>query len=255
MAGNTIAPGVSVTARALSLLGAFDETHRVLTLSQLARRSGLPLPTAHRLLTEFVSWGALNRMASGEYVIGRRLWDIGLLAPEQTGLRHRASPFLQDLFAATHATTHLAVRDGDQVLYLERVAGRASVPIVSDVGTRLPMYATGVGKVLLAYAPPEIQTSILLNLTRITPYTITQPARLREQLRRVLREGFAQTSEEMSLGACSLAVPIHASDGTVVASLGVVVAELRRDRQRLLAGLRVAAQGIERSIAPLTVIE
>ncbi|MEV8373365.1 IclR family transcriptional regulator [Kribbella sp. NPDC056861] len=190
-----------MASRVLALLGAFDSDHRALTLTDLARRAGIPLATAHRLVAELVEWGALVRRTSGEYVVGRRVWDLGLLAPAQSGLRQVASPFLNDIYGATLATVHLAVRDGAQVLYLDRVSGHASVPVVSQIGSRLPLHATGVGKVLLAYAPQEIQAEVLSNLTRVTPYTITQPGRLREDLRRVHREGYAVTTEEMSLGA------------------------------------------------------
>jgi DNA-binding IclR family transcriptional regulator len=152
------------------------------------------------------------------------------------------------LHAATLATVHLAVRDGTEALYIDRLSGHASVPVVSTIGSRLPLHATGVGKVLLAFAPQAVQVSVLENLARITPYTITQPGRLREQLRRVQTEGFAQTSEEMSLGACSVAVPVRTPDGLVVAALGIVVPSLKRDRPRLVAALAVAAQGIGRSL-------
>ena len=250
MAGNSAQPGVTVASRVLALLGAYDTDHRALTLSELARRAGLPLPTAHRLVSELVDWGALTRRSSGEYVIGRRLWDIGLLSPTQSGLRQVASPFLHDIYGATLATVHLAVRDNLDVLYLDRLSGHASVPVVSQIGSRLPLHATGVGKVLLAYAPEEVQTTVLSNLTRITPYTITQPGLLREQIRRVHREGYASTVEEMSLGACSVAVPIRVTNGQVVASLGIVVPSLKRDRAKLVAALQVAAQGVGRSLAP-----
>lgn len=238
----------TVASRVLALLGAFDTDHRGLTLTELARRANLPIATAFRLVGELVTWGALVRRASGEYVVGRRLWDLGLLAPVQSGLRQVASPFLHDLYGATLATVHLAVRDDTAVLYLDRLSGHVSVPVVSTVGTRLPMHATGVGKVLLAHAPDDVIAQVLAKLTRVTPYTITQPGRLRAELRRVLRDGYAQTSEEMSLGACSVAVPIRAQDGPVVAALGLVVPRLGRDRPRLVAALQVAAQGISRSV-------
>lgn len=253
MAGNGSAPGVSVTSRALSLLGAFDEQHRSLTLSEMARRAGLALATAHRLTEELVTWGALDRKESGRYVVGRRLWDLGLLAPVQTGLRQIASPFLHDIYAATQATVHLAVRDGTQVLYVDRLSGHASVPVVSQIGSRLPMHATGVGKVLLAHAPADVQREVLGSLRRVTPYTITQPGRLRTQLAAIRRQGYATTAEEMSLGACSIAVPIRDAD-RVVAALGIVVPDLRRDRLRLVTALRVAAEGVARGLArsPMT---
>lgn len=247
MAGNTSAPGTTVASRLLAVVGAFDERHRSLTLSEIARRAEIPLPTAHRLVGELVGGGALQRRDDGRYVIGRLVWEAGLLAPVQGRLRQVAEPFLHDVYAATLATVHLAVRDGDEVLYLHRMQGRASVPIVSTVGTRLPMHCTGVGKVLLAHAPPDVSDRALARLTRITPHTITRPDVLRAQLDRIRRDGVATTSEEMSLGACSLAVPVvQASDDAVVASIGVVVATLKRDRQRLLGALQVAARGIGR---------
>jgi DNA-binding IclR family transcriptional regulator len=238
----------SVTSRALDLLGAFDPDHRVLTLSALARRAGMPLATAHRLVGELARWGALARLPSGEYVIGRRLWDLGLLAPVQSGLRQAASPFLHDLYGATLATVHLAVRDGTEVLYIDRLSGHISVPVISEIGSRLPMHATGVGKVLLAYAPDNVRTEVLSHLSRVTAYTITQPARLLDQLRRVRTDGYATTGEEMSLGACSVAVPVRGPGGEVVAALGIVVPDLRRERARLVSALQVAAQGINRTL-------
>jgi DNA-binding IclR family transcriptional regulator len=238
----------TVTSRALSLLAAFDEHHRRLTLTELARHAELPLPTAHRLVGELVAWGALARTPSGEYVVGRRLWDLGLLAPVQTGLRQLASPYLHDLYGATLATVHLAVRDGTEVLYVDRLSGHASVPVVSSIGSRLPMHATGVGKVLLAHAPADVQQAVLANLPRVTAYTITQPGTLRRQLARVLRDDYATTVEEMSLGGCSVAVPIRRGDD-VVAALGMVLPSLGRERPRLVGALQVASRGIGRALS------
>lgn len=249
MPGGLATPGTTVTSRALALLGAFDEEHRRLTLTGLATRAGLPVSTAHRLVAELIEWGALARTSVGDYVVGRRLWDIGLLVPMQAGLVETASPFLHDLYGATLETVHLAVRDGTEVLYLDRLRGHASVPVVSTVGSRLPLHATGVGKVLLANAPTQVQAGVLADLRRVTPYTITAPGTLRRQLGRVRRDGYATTVEEMSLGACSVAVPIHRRDD-VVAALGLVVPSLGTRRPRLVAALQVAAHGISRALSP-----
>lgn len=250
MAGRSSAPGASVTSKALALLGAFDEKHRHLSLTELADRASLPLPTAHRLVAELVDWGALARTDDGHYVVGRRLWDVGLLAPVQTGLRQLASPYLHDLYGATLATVHLAVRDDLEALYLDRLAGHASVPVVSRIGSRLPLHATGVGKVLLAHAPDEVQARALGSLNRLTPYTVTQPGLLRRQLTRVVRDDYATTVEEMTLGACSVAVPIRRGE-EVVASLGIVLPTLGKERPRLVAALQVAARGIGRALGRL----
>jgi DNA-binding IclR family transcriptional regulator len=246
MAGNTSAPGQSVAQRTLAVLAAFDRDHRALTLTEIADRADLPLPTAHRLTRELVSWGALVKRPDGRFVVGRRLWDLGLLAPIQSDIREIAAPFLHDLYAATLATVHLAVRDGTQVLYLDRLAGRASVPVVSEVGGRLPLYCTGVGKVLLAHAPDEVRRAVLSDLRPMTTHTVIAPGVLDRQLGQIRHLGYATTVEEMTLGACSIAVPIRNGDDDVVAALGVVVPSLGRNRAMLVAASQVAAQGIVR---------
>ncbi len=207
-------------------------------------------PTVHRLLGELVAGGAVVKRPDGGYVVGRRLWDVGRLAPVETGLREVAAPFL------TTSTRRRAPRCTSPSVRMPRCStssgspGRTSVPVVSQVGTRLPMHSTGVGKVLLAHAPDDVVEEALGRLTRLTPYTVTQPARLRAQLAAVRRDGYATTVEEMTLGACSVAVPIRAgADDAVVAAVGVVVPNLARHRARLVTGLHVAAQGIGRSIA------
>ncbi len=112
------------------------------------------MPTAHRLVGELVDWGALRPRDRRRATSSAGGCGISACSRRcRPTLRAIASPFLHDLYGATFATVHLAVRDGTRVLYLDRLAGHASVPVVSDIGSRLPMHATGVGKVLLAYAP------------------------------------------------------------------------------------------------------
>ena len=247
MAGRST-PGASLVGRTLDVLGAFDEQHRRLPLARIAERSGLSAPTALRIVRELVERGALVRGDDRTYWIGRRLWELGLLSAVETDLRELASPYLHDLHAATRATVSLAVREGQSVLYLDRVAGQASVPVVSRTGARLPLHATGVGKALLAHAPGEVVETVMAALAPATPYTITAPGLLARQLARIRAEGYATTREEMTLGACSVAVPIWVG-GDVVAAIGVVVPDVRRDRARLVAALTVAARGIGRDAA------
>ncbi len=252
MAGHSTAPGRSVTSRALGILDAFDSAAPRLTLSEIAQRSGTPLATAHRLLAELTDWGALVRRADGRYEIGRKLWDLGLLAPVQLELRQVAAPFLLDVHTATRDTVHLAVREGRSALYVERVSGRESVPVVSQVGSRLPLHATGVGKVLLAAAPDEVLHAMAGQLTRETAHTVAEPGRLRREIAEVRRRGYARTAEEMSLGTLSVAVPVRADRGgaqVVVAALGIVVPSHRRDLTRLVPVLEVAARGIGRGVS------
>jgi DNA-binding IclR family transcriptional regulator len=247
MPRTSASPGTTVTSRALAVLGSFDAAHRALTLTEIAQRADLTLPTAHRLVGELAAWGALRRTRHGQYVVGRRMWDLGLLAPVQTGVRDVASPFLHDLYGSTLATVHLAVRDGARALYLDCVSGHASVPVVSKTGSRLPLHSTGVGKILLAHAPADVRQAVLTApLQRFTPYTVIQPRRLEGQLQRAEQDGYATTTEEMTLGACSIAIPVTVT-GRTVASLGIVVPDLRSSHH-LITAMQVAAQGIARGL-------
>jgi DNA-binding IclR family transcriptional regulator len=251
MAGGSSTPGRSVTARALALLDAFGARTPRLTLTEIADRCGQPLSTVHRLLAELTAWGALVRRPDGRYEVGRKLWDLGLLAPVQLELRQVAAPFLLDVHTATRDTVHLAVRDGLSALYVERISGRESVPVVSQVGSRLPLHATGVGKVLLAAAPDDVLEQMLGSLTRQTRHTVVEPGRLRREIAEVRRRGFARTAEEMTLGAASVAVPVTVERGgtpVVAAALGIVVPSGRRDPSRSVPALQVAARGIGREL-------
>jgi DNA-binding IclR family transcriptional regulator len=250
MAGGARDPGRSVTSRVLDVLGAFDVDHPRLTLSDVARRAGLPVQTAARLLGELVAGEALVRRADGRYEVGRRLWQVGLLAPLHRELREVALPLMHDIHAATGVVVHLAVREDAAALYVERMVGSGSVPVRSRMGARLPLHATAVGKVLLAEAPPEIVDHVLARLARITPHTIVEPGRLLRELAQVRRRGYARTAEEMTLGSCSVAVPVRAPDGPPVAALGVVTASHRPQTTRLLPLLLVAAASLGRALAP-----
>jgi DNA-binding IclR family transcriptional regulator len=238
----------SVTARVLGILGAFDESHPRLTLTEIAHSAGLPVSTAHRLIAELEAWDAVERDEQGRYCVGRRLWRLGTLAPVQRELREVALPAMQDLYEVTHENVHLAVRDGITALYVERIYGTSSVSLVSRAGVPLPLHATGVGKVLFAYADRDVIDRALAQLRPITRYTIVERGRMMRELAAVRRNGYGRTAEEMTLGTCSIAVPVFGAAGSVVAALGLVTGTRRRDMTRFVPALQVAASTIGRSI-------
>ncbi|RJQ74689.1 IclR family transcriptional regulator [Pseudonocardiaceae bacterium YIM PH 21723] len=246
MAGNSSQPGRSVTIRALTLLSTFDATHQRQTLSEMSRRSGFPLTTTHRLVGDLEEWGAVERDADGSYHIGLRLWELGMFTPANAQLRELAMPYMQELYETTRENVHLAVRDRFDALYLDRLSGHRSVPVVSRAGSRLPMHATAVGKALLAHQSQAfVQYFCQRPLSRNTRYTITEPGRLVRELAEVRRRGYAQTVEEMTLGACSVAVPIRDNEGVATAAVGIVVHSVRADLPKLVPSLMQAAQSIE----------
>jgi DNA-binding IclR family transcriptional regulator len=212
--------GQSVTSRVLRILEAFEAGPATLSLTGIADAADLSLPTAHRLVHELTEWGALQRDPAGRYQVGLRLWEVA----QQGGrhLREAARPYLQDLFSLTRETSHLAVRKGREALYIDRVYGSKRVPRASRVGGRLPLHATAVGKVLLAYEDPWIREAyVAAPLEAPTVRTHVHPARLLEELERVREQGHATTFEEVRPGACSIAVPVLDRDGTAVAALGL----------------------------------
>ncbi|MEU6411691.1 IclR family transcriptional regulator [Microbispora sp. NPDC046933] len=243
MAGGARDLGRSVTSRVLAILGAFDAHHPRLTLTEIAGRTGMALSTVHRLVAELEEWRALRRGADGRYQIGRRLWELGQLAPDP--LHEVAHPWLQELFGGTGENVHLAVRDGVEVLYVDKVYGKRAVPIVSRTGSRLPMHPTGVGKALLAFEPGWFVSSYLSRpLERPTPHTITEPGRLARELAQVRAQGYATTHEEMTLGSCSAAAPVLVGD-RAVAAVGIVVSSRRvRELPRLVDPLLTVAARI-----------
>ena len=246
VAGRTNTPGESVSRRLLTVLGSFDVAHPALTLTELATRSGLPISTTRRLINELRAWGGLERLDDGRYRIGIRLWTIGSLAPQQRGLREAALPFMHDLFQATQENIQLAVLEGAEALCIEKISSTKAVPTLTEIGGRLPLHATGVGKALLAFSGKELLASVLdTGLERMTPYTITQPGRLMATLADVRKTGVAYSREEMTVGAVSVASPIVGLDGRVRASLGIV-AHSQAAVDRLAPAVRTAALGIAR---------
>jgi DNA-binding IclR family transcriptional regulator len=263
----------TVSSRVLSVLDAFTGAQRRLSLTEISRRTGMPMGTAHRLVGELVAWGALERDGRGRYQIGLRLWEVAALAPRGPGLREVALPFLEDLYEATHQHVQLAVLDGMDVVYVERISGRGAVGVRSRVGGRWPAHTTGVGLVLLAHADPQVQEDYLETpLAGFTELTITDPAVLRRVLADVRRTGYAVSDRQVTMDAISVAAPVRAAlgsgltggggggqrpptpstarpgaaDGAVVAGLSVVVGTDGPPASALIPAVVTAARGISR---------
>lgn len=244
--------GPSVTERVGIVLAAFDVEHSAMTLSELRRRTELPLTTTHRLVGELVRSGLLERDEDSRYRIGLRLWEIATSASRAVDLREAALPSLQDLYEATHENVQLAVLDGTEAVYLERISGRESVHVLTRVGGRLPVHATGVGLVLLAHAPVEVQDRVLAApLVRYTRHTVTDPRRLRRVLADVRRDGFVISDRQIETISASVAAPVRDRTGRVVAAVSLVF-PARDDARRHVAAVRATGLGISQRLPVIT---
>jgi DNA-binding IclR family transcriptional regulator len=236
--------GQSVTSRALSILAAFENTTGSLSVARIAQRAHLPLSTTYRLIAELEEWGGLRRGSDGKYQIGFRIWELGQMAGRR--LRDRAHPFLQDLFELAHENVHMAIREGVQSLYVDKIYGTKKMPQISRLGGRLPLHATAVGRILLASQPDWFVDAYLeRELEAPTPKTVTDPQELRAVIAEVRKTQFSVTHEQMRLDAMSLAVPV-VFNGGVVAAVGLVIdANRSREVPRLLPLLKGTVERIE----------
>jgi len=240
---------MTAVGKALGILDAFEADAAPLGLSELAARCGLPVSTTHRLVTELVSWGALERGPDGRYTLGLKLWELGAPAPRALGLRQCAMPVLEDLYEATHENVQLCVLEGSEVVFIERISGRHAVGVLSRVGGRLPAHATSGGQVLLAYAQPAVRRKALAGpLPAFTERTIAEPERLRAVLAEIRRSGFVVCDGHVTLDALAVAAPIRGVGDVVVAAVSVVVPSVPGAEVPLVPAVVAAARGISRTL-------
>jgi DNA-binding IclR family transcriptional regulator len=160
---------------------------------------------------------------------------------------------MEDLFVATGENVQLAVREGCEAVFVERLTGRSSVTVLTRVGDRFALHATGVGLVLLAHAPADIQEQVLSRPLRTwTEHTISDPARLRSVLADVRRAGVAVSDRQVTDDAVSVACPIRDTHGDVVAALSLVVRHGTVSPASLVPALRAASRGISRALGAPT---
>ncbi|MET8975513.1 IclR family transcriptional regulator [Streptomyces sp. NPDC004539] len=237
----------SVLARGALLLHACGGSDTALSLAELALRTGLPKPTAHRLLGELVRLGFVERTPEGAYRVGLALFVLGQSAPSVRELRDAALPFLGDLHEATHENVHLAVPDGADTLFLEKVTGRRATPIVSRTGGRLPAHCTATGKVFLALGarPPRRA------LPRLTPRTLVLPGQLARDLALTRARGYGVNREEAEIGVSAVAAPVYAlgHGSRPVAAISVTGGTRRLDMDRVGARVCAAARALTRALS------
>ena len=230
----------AVIDRIALVLDAFDGPGR-LTLAQLVRRTGLPRSSAHRMLERLVQLRWLRRNGR-DYELGMRLVELGSLAVHQDPLVRAAAPLLGELHRATGLVVHLAVLDGPDVVYLEKI-GDERVP--TRVGGRQPAHCTAVGKAILAYRDEDAEVDLQV---RKTKYSVSGSAQLAAELARVRSRGVAFEREESLLGFGCVAAPIG-DPGAAVAAVSVCgpMNRMMFD-QRLTAPVRMTAMGIWRTV-------
>ena len=239
---------VQSVVRAFQLLEVFRSTGAAdVSLKDLADLVGLPRPTTYRLAATLVSVGALERTAGG-YTLGIGLFELGEKVARRRAMREAALPFLEDLYERWHETVHLAVLDGPEVLYIERISGHRAINTPSLVGERLPAHCTGVGKALLAFTPEALAAIKGRRLPGRTRYSIRVWSLLEEEMERIRAAGVAFDREEGVLGICCVAAPVLIA-GDAVAAVSVTGPLSRFDPRLAEDSVRRAAGSIRSALS------
>lgn len=210
---------------AARVLRAFSRAGQELGITELSRQLGLGKSTVHRLVTTLTAERLLERGSTpGRYRLGLVLYELGSRVTEHVDLHQAALPVLTTLRHETGEMVHVAVLDGLEVVYVERLESHNLLPIFRQVGHRLAAHTTSSGKILLAALPPDELSRRLEDWQprAVTPWTIMDKSRLLSELAEVGRRGWAQNNEEGHRGIVSVGAPIRGRDGTVMAAVSVV---------------------------------
>jgi IclR family transcriptional regulator, pca regulon regulatory protein len=244
---------VQSLARGLAVLTAFDARHPTLALADVAARTGLSRAAARRLVLTLQHLGYV-RQHGREYALSPRVLELGFGCLGALRLTDLAQPLVEQLAQRVNHSCSMAVLDGQSIVYVLRVPVRRVMTVALGVGARLPAYAASMGRVLLAGLPPAALQGWLAECrpVRLTPHTVTDTRRLKRIIAEVREQGHAYVEQEMELGLCSLAVPVHDRDGNVIAALNTSLpyhaAAASHARREVLPELRVTAAAIERCL-------
>jgi IclR family pca regulon transcriptional regulator len=210
--------------RGLAVIRAFDEDHRDLALSEVARSTGLTRAAARRFLLTLVKLGYVN-FSQGRFSLRPRVLELGYAYLSSLSLPEVAMPHMETLVAQVNESCSISVLDETDIVYVARVPTRRIMSITLAVGTRLPAFVTSMGRVLLAGLPDDELEQRLdrIEVVPLTAYTVKDMDALRRTLATVRGQGYAATDQELEEGLRSLAVPIRNTSGTVIAALNLSV--------------------------------
>ncbi|WP_134496428.1 IclR family transcriptional regulator domain-containing protein [Microvirga pakistanensis] len=240
---------VASLEKGLLVIEAFDASRPRLTLSDVAKITGITRAAARRYLRTLTRLDYAD--FDGRYFsLSPRILRLGYAYLSATALPTRLQPFLERISEETGESSSAAVLDGDDIVYIARSATRRIMSIGLGVGSRLPAYCTSLGRAILAFHSPEAVETYLrrVNLEPRTPKTITDKERLRAVLEATRQQGYAIVNEELELGLRSIAVPLVQKDGQVTIALNISAQAARvpaaEMEERFLPSLQAASEAL-----------
>jgi len=241
---------IQVIERMMKLLDVLSYYHDPVSLKQLALETGLHPSTAHRILAAMSATGFVERAEPGTYRLGIRLLELGNLVKSRINIRDSAMAPMQQLHERIGESVNLGVRQGDEIVYVERTSsGRSSVRVVHLVGARAPLHVTAAGKLYLAEDSRDKlrEYARRTGLPGFTSTSITTLPALEKEIERVRRHGVAYDNEEIEQGLRCVAAPIRDDSGELVAGLSVSAPADRYNADWAML-LKTTADGISTAI-------
>jgi DNA-binding IclR family transcriptional regulator len=241
---------IQVVERMMKLLDVLARHPDPAQLKQIAQETGLHPSTAHRILGAMAQSGFVERAEGGTYRLGIRLLELGSLVKSRISLRETAMPAMLKLHAATGESVNLGIRDGDEIMYVERTSsGRSAVRVVHIVGARAPLHTTATGKLFLVEDGLERVRDYArrTGLPGSTPASITEIGSLEKELDKVRRHGVAFDLDEVENGVRCIAAGVRDDSGELIAGLSVSTPSERFNPDRAPL-VREAADEISRAL-------
>ncbi len=229
--------------RGLSILACFTSECPLLGISELADMLGMSRSTTHRYVITLVALGYLRQGTHRKYRLALRVTDLGLSAMNSTGLREHAHAYVEELSQRSTYTIGVAVLDGWELVYADRVQGSHRGQHLIDLGlapgSRLPAYCTAMGKLLIAHLPAPVRRNAIaeLKLSRHGPRTIASKRALRDELESIPMEGLATSDEELAPGLLAIAAPVRGESCEAVAAVGMAAHSSMISLERLVGHL------------------
>ena len=241
---------IQVIERMMSLLDALAADRDPVSLKQLSQTTGLHPSTAHRILNDMVICRFVDRTDPGHYRLGMRLLELGNLVKVRLSVREAAIESMRELHKSTGQTVNLSVRQGDEIVYIERAYNEFSgMQVVRAIGGRAPLHLTSVGKLFLSADDPKNVRSYATRtgLAGHTKNSITELPRLDRELALVRSRGYSRDNEELELGVRCIAAGIRDDSGKLIAGLSLS-APADRLQESWLKDLTETASRISRSL-------
>ena len=244
-------PSVQVIERVFGLIDILAATESSMSLKDISAAAGLHPSTTHRILNDLVIGRYVDRAPQpGTYRLGMRLLELGNVVKGRLNVRDAALGPMRALHDLIEQPVNLSVRQGDEIIYIERAySERSGMQVVRAIGGRAPLHLTSVGKLFLAHDDAQQVRNYALRtgLPGHTANSIREPAALERELSGVRRHGFATDNEELELGVRCLAVGVYDDQSHLVAGLSISAPSGRMD-DRWLSGLRATAESISQSL-------